>query len=282
MREGAVTVRDGRTVAYGEFGDPNGATVLMCHGSAESRLFEVDPAWTATTGVRVITPDRPGFGRSDPQPGRTLAGWAEDAEDLVDALGIGDFAVLGWSGGGPHALATAYGLGPRVRKVAIVGSTGPVHLVPAAYDMLTPPLRALADMPRDDPRAIAEIVLAVAQEWVDDPEAFTLGGDPQPDDAAIEAHAEWGPNLVAQIREGLRRADGIAWDSAALHCEWGFAVDDVTQPCDLWHGTDDRVCPFAYAEWYAKTLPEATLHAIPGGHFIAYSSWRDIVAHLLT
>ena len=160
-----MCVRDGRTVTYAEFGEGAGTPVLLCHGSAESRLVEVDPVWTAESGVRVITADRPGFGGSEPLPDRTLLGWARDAEDLADALGIEEFSLIGWSGGGPHALATAYALGSRIHAIALIGSFAPFRLVPGAYEAMAPHLRALCDLAPSDPRGTAELV-AVFREGV--------------------------------------------------------------------------------------------------------------------
>jgi pimeloyl-ACP methyl ester carboxylesterase len=282
MHEGAVDTRDGRKVAYAEFGDPDGTPVVVCHGSAECRLVEVDPGWTATRGVRVITSDRPGFGGSDPQPDRTLLGWASDAEDLIDALGIDEFAMIGWSGGGPHALAAAHALGSRVRAISLVGSFAPFKLVPGAYEVMAPQLQLLADLAPADPRGTAALVAEFAKPWVDDPDTFGLGNELPPEDQAVESHPEWGPNLRAQIREGLRRADGIAWDAAVLYGDWGFPVETIRQPADVWHGTVDAVTPFLNGEWLARTLPNATLHPVVGGHFIFYSHWQDIISTVVT
>jgi pimeloyl-ACP methyl ester carboxylesterase len=281
MREGLIEVRDGRKVAYAEFGDPTGTPVLVCHGSAESRLLEIEPEWTAAQGLRVITPDRPGFGGSEPLEDRSVLGWADDAADLADAIGIDQFSTLGWSGGGPHALAVAFALGERVRSVALVGSFAPIALVPGAYDALPPTMRVLADLAPTDPRGTAALVAEVAKEWVADPDSFSLGGESPPEDVAIEAHPVWGPNLRAQIHEGLRRADGIAWDATALHAEWSFAVDAVVQPTDVWHGRSDAVMPLRNGEWLARSLPNATLHVVDGAHFIIFSHWRDILTTLV-
>jgi pimeloyl-ACP methyl ester carboxylesterase len=276
-----MRVRDGRTVAYAEFGEAAGTPVLLCHGSAESRLVEVDADWTAECGVRVITADRPGFGGSEPLPDRTLLGWARDAEDLADALNLEVFSLIGWSGGGPHALATAHALGSRVRRIALIGSFAPFRLVPGAYEAMAPHTRALCDLAPSDPRGTAELVAEFAKGWVDDPSTFGLGGVPPPEDEAVMSHPTWGPNLRAQIHEGLRRADGIAWDAAALYGDWGFAVDEVTQSADVWHGASDAVTPVLNGEWLARTLPDAALHRVTGGHFILYSYWRDIIAELV-
>jgi len=281
MREGVLEVRDGRNVAYGEFGDSAGTPVLVCHGSAESRLFEIEPEWTAERGVRVVTPDRPGFGQSDPLSGRTVLGWATDAEDVVDALGIDHFTVLGWSGGGPHALATALALGDRVDAIALIGSFAPIPLVPGAYDALSPAMQVLADLAPSDPAGAAALVTEVAKEWVADPETFSLGGESPPADVAIEAHPVWGANLRAQVHEGLRRTDGVAWDATALFATWGFDVAAIRQRADVWHGRSDSVMPFRNGEWLAGTMPNAELHPIDGAHFIVFSHWREIVASLV-
>lgn len=280
MADGFITARDGRTIAYREFGDSGGTPIVMCHGSAESRLFEVDPEWTAAQGVRVIVPDRPGFGASDPLPDRTLVGWSADAEDLLDALGLRECALIGWSGGGPHALAAARALGPRATALSLVGSFAPFHLVPGAYEAMAPQLRLLADIAPADPRGTAALVAEVAKEWVDDPDTFSLGGESPPEDAAIENDPVWGENLRRQVREGLRRADGIAWDAAVLYGDWGFGPQEVTQPTAVWHGTADAVTPCFNGRWLAETLPNAELHEVPGGHFIVYPRWREIVAGL--
>ncbi|HVQ91566.1 MAG TPA: alpha/beta fold hydrolase, partial [Mycobacteriales bacterium] len=93
-----VRLPDGRAMAYADHGDPAGPVVLSCVGTPDSRL--VGRHWAAAAdraGVRILTPDRPGFGGSDPQPGRTLADWPADATVLLDTLGVHRFAVAGGS-----------------------------------------------------------------------------------------------------------------------------------------------------------------------------------------
>ena len=104
----AVTLPDGRELAYEEYGDPAGFPVLSFHGGLSSRL-DAAPANEAARrmGVRLVSPDRPGMGLSTYQPGRRLLDWPADVTHLTDALGIGRFAVMGWSAGGPYAAACA-------------------------------------------------------------------------------------------------------------------------------------------------------------------------------
>src|SRR5437868_4337089 len=108
-------LRDGRALGYAEYGDPGGTPVFFFHGSPGSRLQRhPDPSITSSFGARIITVDRPGYGRSDFQPGRRLLDWPADAAQLADALSIERFAAIGLSGGGPYLLACAYAMPERL------------------------------------------------------------------------------------------------------------------------------------------------------------------------
>ena len=117
---------DGRRMAYSEYGDPAAPVVLECVGTPQSRLpFAQQVTLAQELGYRMVMPDRPGFGGSDPQPGRTLEDWPADAAALMDALGIDRFAVTGGSGGGPYAVACGVLLGDRVTAVALAAPAEP-------------------------------------------------------------------------------------------------------------------------------------------------------------
>src|SRR5689334_6768677 len=116
-----LRLRDGRRLAYNEWGDPRGKPVLYFHGLHSSRLaLYRDADFFAAHGIRFITTDRPGVGQSDPQPHRTLLDWPADVIQLADALGLDRFAILAITGGGPYALACAYAIPARLTGVAIV------------------------------------------------------------------------------------------------------------------------------------------------------------------
>ena len=123
LGEGAVRI-GGRSLAYLQVGDPNGPLVLHNHGGPSSRLeARVFASHALDLGLRFVCVDRPGQGKSDPQHGRTFAGWAGDLEAIADALGTDRFAVTGWSEGGPWALAAAAYLDPT--KLIHVTSIAP-------------------------------------------------------------------------------------------------------------------------------------------------------------
>ena len=95
-----LKLSDGRDLAYDEYGDPDGTPVIFNHGLSDSALIRnPDDALTASLGVRVIAADQPGVGGSSPQKGRKMVDWGKDMEELADALGLGQFAVAGHSGG---------------------------------------------------------------------------------------------------------------------------------------------------------------------------------------
>ncbi len=123
-----ITLPDGRALAYSEIGDADGYPVVWCHGGLSSRLdAENARAGALAAKVRLIAPDRPGIDRSGRKKDRTIADWGADVGALADALSLDRFGVVGWSAGGPHALACAAALPERVAAVATIGSMAPVR-----------------------------------------------------------------------------------------------------------------------------------------------------------
>ena len=108
------TLSDGRRLAFAVWGDPDGVTVFVFHGAPGSRLFAPDPVTTAEAGVRLVTVDRPGYGASDPQTGRSILDWPIDLLQVADRLGVARFAVVGHSSAGPYALACALRMPQRI------------------------------------------------------------------------------------------------------------------------------------------------------------------------
>src|SRR5580698_3576315 len=125
----SIKLRDGRTLAYAEFGDPQGAPIIYCHGTPSSRAegeLTIRGSCAGQLGLRVIIPDRPGMGGSDFLPNRRVVDWPSDVLELTDALHIERFAVLGSSGGAPYALVCAALIPERVSVVGVIGGVAPV------------------------------------------------------------------------------------------------------------------------------------------------------------
>lgn len=154
--EQRVRLPDGRWLGYAEHGDPTGRPVLVFRGAPASRLsYWPDPAIAASLAVRLISPDRPGYGLSTFQPGRAMLDWPGDVTAFAAALGLERFAVLGVSGGAPYALACAYKIPQRLMGVAVVSGMGPLdnpalaRTFPLARRLAFPVARGVAErLPR--------------------------------------------------------------------------------------------------------------------------------------
>jgi pimeloyl-ACP methyl ester carboxylesterase len=266
-----VPLPDGRTLSYLDLGDPDGVPVLFTIGSPSSatggRAFA---GAAARSGVRLLSVDKPGYGGSSRQPGRPLLQYGEDLRVLADVLGLEQVALAGQSGGGPHALAAAYVLGARVSTLSLISSAGPLH-EPWAREGLNPLLRTTTWCANHVPALMALPVGAVK----------LMMGTPARAERLLERNAHKlsereraelsGPetgHILAGTGEAFADGVGAACDEfAVLGRPWGFRLEDVHAPTDLWHGTGDRSCPIAMARGLATRLPKATLHELDGlGH----------------
>jgi len=181
--EGAVTLRDGRSLAYAEWGDLTGTPVILFHGMPNSRLLCPDEEATRAACVRLITMDRPGYGQSDPKPNRTLLDWVDDFAEFSDLLELPPCPVVGWSSGGPYAMACGARLPGRVKMIGLAASDGPLDEVPGAWDELSPEVRGLIELlRRDRPSAVGAITKRCG--WYADDPAYvpdSLRGQDNPD-----------------------------------------------------------------------------------------------------
>jgi pimeloyl-ACP methyl ester carboxylesterase len=122
-----VRLRDGRSLSYAQYGDPAGFPIVSAHGGLACRLdVESAASVAAQSGVRLISPDRPGVGGSDPRPGRTILDWVSDVGELLDLLAIDRFAAMGWSLGGQYAASLGYAWSRRVTRLAIIAGALPL------------------------------------------------------------------------------------------------------------------------------------------------------------
>jgi pimeloyl-ACP methyl ester carboxylesterase len=288
--DGQVRLRDGRVLAYAEWGDPTGRPVAFCHGSPNSRLFCPDPKATLEAGVRLVTPDRPGCGRSDPMPGRSVADWAGDFLELADLLQLPPCPIIGISSGGPYALACAARLPERVRSVGLVASVAPLDEVPGGWDALSVDVRRVVQLLRQaewspEDRAVAEALAARRLEgFAADPTAIPaeFRSDENPDWLAFrdrpEAFERWLQGRREAARQGVA---GYAGDWIAQVMPWGFAMADVRCPVHVWWGDRDSIVERADTECLGRLLPGCTTVTYPGeGHFVAAVHWAEMLASL--
>jgi pimeloyl-ACP methyl ester carboxylesterase len=254
-----VETADGRVLRVEVAGDARRVVVVQVGSPNAGLLYEGWLADAAARGLTLITYDRPGYGGSTPQPGRTVADCAADVRTIAEAVGVARCAVLGFSGGGPHALACGALLEGLVAAVATVGSLAP-------FD--APGLEYFAGM-SDDSREDVELFLSDRAAWErksegQRDEALALSAD--------ELQAAWSEGVSAGDAAALRGdfgvwvhravhaglAPGVAgWtdDDIAFHSPWGFDPAAIAVPVKVWHGVDDRFVPIGHGRWLAETIP---------------------------
>ncbi|MEJ2060478.1 MAG: alpha/beta hydrolase [Gammaproteobacteria bacterium] len=264
-----ISLSDGRRLAYGEYGDPNGKPVIYNHGLLASRFeaaFADDVA--QKLGLRLISIDRPGYGRSDPKPDRTLLDWPQDVAALADVLRIPRFHLLGISGGGPYALACARELAGRVDGLTLICALGP----PASLDELeSGPGTRLFEFAGRHPH-IARLALAPLGVWLRrSPVSFVerMMAAASPEDRAVLRDPLVRAGFARALREGARQGvAGALTDIGLYGRDWGFRLDDIMLPVSLWQGEADHTVPPVMAHYLAEHLPECEMHFVPKeGHF---------------
>jgi pimeloyl-ACP methyl ester carboxylesterase len=280
-REGSVRLRDGRTLAYAEWGDPDGWPVLGCHGSPSSRLERhvEDPETYRRWGVRFVVPDRPGFGRSDPLPGRRVLDWPDDVGQLLEHLGIDRFAVLSLSGGAAYALACAHVFGDRVHAVGVLGGAPPPD-VPWPWPRWVPdPVRRAAHRPTPA-RLLQPVFAPAALRPALIPRYLQVRLNPA--DRRVLGRTEVRRILAGTFTEGLRNGPAaLAEDRALLFRPWGFPLASVRQHVHIWHGTQDWMVPAALGRALGAMLPRASVHWFAGeGHFLVFDHAAEVYAAL--
>jgi pimeloyl-ACP methyl ester carboxylesterase len=265
---GAVTLPDGRELAYEEYGDPAGEPVLSFHGGLSSRL-DAAPAHQAALdlGVRLLSPDRPGIGRSTFQPGRRLLDWPADVAALTDALGIDRFAVMGWSCGGPYAAVCGARMSDRITAVGLLSSAVPLELVGTTKGLARDD-RILLFLVRWAPR-LASALLRVTIRDASERRLYReiRRSFPAVDRAALEERGSI-VDAVAFVKESMRQgAEGCLQDYRVFGSPWGFDLSEVTVPVQIWEGEEDNTGPPEYRELLLRHLPRAQLSLVPGeGH----------------
>jgi pimeloyl-ACP methyl ester carboxylesterase len=257
--ERTVRTPDGRTLAVEESGDPGGRPVLVHMGTPNSRLlYGPIMADAAARGLRLISYDRPGYGGSSPQPGRSVADCAGDVRAICAELGIDRLATWGISGGGPHVLACAALLPDLVTAAASLASPAPYGAEGLDY---------FAGMGQEnvDDFSLFFTDEAAARAKTDQDREELLAASPE--DAAKALESLLTPTDAAALRGELAEylaysnQDGLApgsqgwFDDNCTVRPWGFDLADITVPVLLLHGRQDMFVPFSHGEWLAAHIP---------------------------
>jgi pimeloyl-ACP methyl ester carboxylesterase len=274
VRQLEVEVPGGRTVHVYDSsgpGDSERPVVLWHHGTPQSGRL---PPPATRSAARFVSYDRPGYGPSDPDPGRDVAAVAGDVEAIADALGIGRFAVLGASGGGPHALACAAVLGDRVPAVGCLASLAPFDAVGLDWYAGMAP-SGVAEFTAAT-RGATELISHLSRDAAEELDELAAA------DLAVFA-GPYGDWLVTSSTEGLSKGyTGAVEDDLAFVEPWGFDPATVQAPVLLVQGGADRFVPPSHAEWLAATCRRSDLRLTKDdGHISVFSRMEEIIAWLL-
>lgn len=287
MRTELVPIGSGRVLEVLRAGEHDVPVVLAHHGTPSLATFWADWAdHLAGAGLSLVAYSRPGYGRSTRAPGRRVADAADDSRALLDALGVRQCTALGYSGGGPHALAVGALLAERCRGVVVVAGVAPFDAEGLDF---------LAGMGEENVREFGAAAdgLEAAQRWMH------AEGEPVLSASGADLAAALGDLLDASDREVLAEgwADDLAeewhrvaeagtggWvdDDLAFTRPWGFAPQSIPVPVVLWHAGLDRMAPVEHSRWMAGEIPGVTYHEVEGmGHLALLRRHRGaIVASL--
>lgn len=256
-RESEVRLPDGRVLAYAEYGPATGVAVLFLPGAGSGRLMNVGGDWLRTLGVRLVSIDRPGLGRSTGDPAKSLASVAADLRVLVDHLGLRTIPAIANSQGAPFGLAAA-AAGVLSRLVLV----SPVDEVAQAdvRRLLPSGLADIVDRAVADPAGARTFFAALGPSSLFE---MILGAVPE-----IDAPVFNDDTFRAHFRRVLDDAfgpgpDGYASDTLIAMRPWGLALESIKVPVEVWHGALDRGHSPDLGVALAKRMPAATHHLVP-------------------
>jgi pimeloyl-ACP methyl ester carboxylesterase len=254
-----IRLRDGRRLAYAEYGSPQGAPIVHCHGVPSSHVegeFLYDRNVLLELGVRLILPDRPGISRSDFQAGRRIVDWPNDVLELADALDLKNFVVVGESGGSPYALACGAIIPERVRAVGVIGGVAPFE-APGLTAAMGAPLRLMFRLAKYAPPLLGlmfRLNLKLTRSMDDRGAERMIARFPEPDRTLLR-RPEILSGFVRCFQEAcLSGTQGAVYDMSLIARPWGFDPAAITIPVFVWHGERDGNVPAAHGRYLASVI----------------------------
>ena len=280
--DNTIKLKDGRALSYAVLGDPDGRELLYLHGGMSGRLdiaFADDRL--RRLNVKVIAPDRPGIGDSDRQMGRTLSDWAEDMRELLLSLSLKNLPVLGWSLGGPYALACGAMLSDKIARVGTIGGVGPLDYEGAIAELGMPEDRVLLSWPETilhilSPAGVLLKFYSPEKMKNELLRAVKAG----PDYDIIEALSL--EDATSFAFEAMKHGfEGTLDDYLAVRKPWGFTVESIRTEVIMFQGLEDHLCPVSAAKVLAARLTRGKLIVMENsGHFLLHKHLEKVVSEL--
>jgi pimeloyl-ACP methyl ester carboxylesterase len=277
-----LRLSDGRELELYASGPEDAAPLIVHHGIPGS-AGPLPPLETAAhaAGLRYVSYARPGYAGSSRLVGRCVADTATDVAAILLHLGADSCVVTGWSGGGPHALATAAALPEKVAGCLLIGSLAPytaedLDWFDGLAEQNEQSTRLILDGDQDGLRAL--LVPYAAQENFADIDSFiAMWPSMLPGRDRRALHSDFGAALALHMGAGASQGiEGWMDDLLAQFVDWGFDPESVSCPVLVWHGANDLVVPRTHWIWFDEHLPTAqSVLKLEDGHFSLMAEHAD-------
>jgi pimeloyl-ACP methyl ester carboxylesterase len=285
--EGNIAVGEDRQIGFAEFGDPQGRAVFWLHGTPGARRQIPTEArlYAEQHHIRLIGTDRPGTGSSSPHLYENIAAFADDLRTIADILGIDKMAVIGLSGGGPYALASAAAMPDRVVAAGILGGVAPFlgdEGITSGLMNLGKRAAPLLRLGGDPLRIGASLMVRAIRPFANT--ALLLYAAISPEgDRRLLTRPEFGAMFLDDLLNGSRKQLAAPFNDVVLFTrDWGFRLDEVKIPVRWWHGDSDHIVPFAHGQHAVALLPDADLIVLPGeSHLAGLGRGEDVLSTLM-
>lgn len=269
----SITLEDGRTLGYAEYGNKRGFPIFYFHGGQESRLSSKFMDSTAKSlNIRLISPDRPGIGLSTFKEDRRFLDWANDIEELANCLGLTNYSIFGLSGGAPHVLACLQTNVERTIKASIISGAAPYNYKNSTKGMWFPVkiIHWLANMKND--WMIRKVIRRDYEELIKYPEKRMKQFQehlPSPDKELMIRNPEYGREFITGSIESYNQGiDGVVQEWKLYVDAWDLDLTTIQFPVMLWYGSEDNMAPIQRGFYYRNQLPNSSLKIVDNeGHF---------------
>ena len=280
-----IVLPDGRKLGYSDWGPLNGKVVLFFPGIPCSRFFRFgSKELLEELNVRMFVLERPGYGLSDIKANRNILDWAADVNDFLEILDIEKANIVGYSGGGPFALACTYALFERINNTAIVSGCDP-HFQYEVFINHSEKIKEFASLVKSDPEA----ALRIAMDLSINPKKITeeLIGAASLRDQEIFSYPEINSMFLANFIEGTRSnllGFEYAHELLLLFKPWDFPYDEINKEIHLWYGMHDKneFHSPTHGKYSSEKLPNSKLHLYEDeGTSILWAKSREILQSVL-
>lgn len=276
------TLKNGRTLAYAEFGKPEGIPVFYAHGGPGSRIEGAFFHQKALErGYRLIAADRPGMGESTYLENRKLLDYPKDIAELADALNIGKFGVMGWSAGGAHTTVCGYAIPERLLfNITFAGYTNFAELPNAEEYLDSKADQFSVGLSKSHPHLFKMFfdLMNVSEKVAPNATYKAFIKKLCPRDKEIAALPEFKKMFLDDQREAFKQGgQGVTTDAAVHYLDWGFPLKDITFKLNVFHGAADHMVPLEYGRNLQEKAADCHLHVLEDeGHLFPYK-YMDMI-----